>query len=673
MPRSSYGPMIVGSTVGDLQIGSPNLAGLPLTAVLDIFPADEETVDFQRSQETTLSDLAAAYRQASVATSFELKQEYHKAAFDAGRFNGNNIDPGSMMVGTVAGRTILKIALRDEDVRLNAGGFMLADPVLHPIMIAGSPYTPVAVSRPNSAAKPNVYQLTFTQVNGDVRSLSNANHPVHWTSKLVSGSALTAAEAFEYAFDPADLLNIGFGGTLRSTVRKTNRALTDQIDYFTNTFQLPEGRRASGILRATYEIESTFTIEDPQDVDLVLQEPSTGTIIARHNLVIPNSSGTFDIPVADVGAKNVRIGIHVITWGASEVNLTLSPLRVYSEASRAAPRVREIVHPLLSELQGEVERKDSNLEEEIERSTQLWPPGTVAVARKTPQYGAAADGTSVQTLADSFDIPASGWVIGLIANLATFGPVRAVDMRSNPGDYFVWTDVSGGNFYVVSTGSKLRLRNTNIAENGPYPSASVRARQIQWVTIPETAAGAAAVQTLLSQAAVEGIADARALLRYTADEKAKLAGITYPVPFAGLAMDVLQQLDNRIRALLPQSFEGVQSGTIRSNGSYQTLASITIPNVPAGAKIRLMGTVHSLRHAGNRRAVGIRFARAAVAIRTRTLPFDYARDFDAHTTPIIMVYSDVAGGSNITYNLQANANNGDIDFTEASLMIVMEP
>lgn len=337
---------------------------------------------------------------------------------------------------------------------------------------------------------------------------------------------LTEEEVEDYLFEPSDFVAITDPGVLNFDIGTTTSAnLVTETDAYSTSFQLGAANRASGVVTADYVLDGTITGEEPVDADLVLEQASDGADILTHNLVLPDSSGTIAIPAKDIGSKTVRFAIRSATKGRFQGTLTLSNLMWSSTESRAAPFVRKIMSPALSEQHDEVERVDRNLQDAILRGDRALAPPTSSTTLRSPSWKTAGSNFQDQVDEQVFTIPASGYV-----QLVWFGEIgkqkfmHVSDWKIPHTDY-LYSDAAGQIGYV-SDGTTIRLRNRNAAGNGAYPGASLLnlGRGYIFRTWAESPPGKGNV-TILTEAQIQDIKVKRAELadRATRADQANVA------------------------------------------------------------------------------------------------------------------------------------------------------
>ena len=517
--------------------GPANDASLAVSVVqgtLNIYPAREQGVPFTQEDSDKLDryDGNPQANGAAFTQPLVLLQQHTKVVLDGDAFTADNIRPGQFQARSEgagqAARDILKLALHPDDVE--SLDYWLAEP-LAPVVFGQAdgggvlPVTPEAVSQPDATAKPSLLRFTFPAGSG-VLDLPNERYNVQGNPKVggTGGSDYDGPASERYLFDPADKAALGFAGELVFDIgTTTDPNLVTETDAYSTGFRMPPV--VGGEITVDYVLDGTITGSQPVDADLVLERSDTGADIATHNLVLPDSSGTMKIPADGLSNTNLRFAIRASTKGRFNGSLVLSDLAYSSSESRAAPHVREIMHPELDKVLDEVERQREVVEGEVEAGDARLAAPTRVGARRSPTWAAATSTHQDQTDADSFVIPASGYAQVHWSGEIAGEVLMHVDDWKVPQTLTIYSDATG-RIQLVSDGTRVRFRNRNAAGTGAYPNQSLLqlGRGFQWLTWPQGAAPGSTV-TLLTERQVRALArdEAPTLTEYATEALARAA------------------------------------------------------------------------------------------------------------------------------------------------------
>ena len=225
----------------------------------------------------------------------------------------------------------------------------------------------------------------------------------------------------------------------------------DETDAANTSFNISEqqANQSGAFIRCEYNLTRTAAEGAlPRDIELILQNATTGATITRHNLK-DEGAGHAQFAFGDAGSK--RWAVRCVTTGRYAGNLAITNTDYHAAEALAESAVKGFIAP---EIHDEVEKRqaeDRRLTSEIARVEAIkaivngLPAATVSrktsiIWKTTPPYE--------QAVSDAFQVPATGFVQFVLGNLGATPIMRAEDCinREMTGIYTFGRDNVGLEF-----------------------------------------------------------------------------------------------------------------------------------------------------------------------------------------------------------------------------------
>lgn len=208
---------------------------------------------------------------------------------------------------------------------------------------------------------------------------------------------------------------------------------TDETDAAATSFNITaqQANQPGGFLRVKYVLARTAAEGPlPRDIELLLQNPSTGATITKHNLK-DEGSGTAQFAFGDAGRK--RWAVRQVTTGRYVGRLTITEATFHSGTPLADDRIAHVVHPIVSDEAEKRQAEDKRLTAEIARVELVKAIVNGLPAATVTRKGAIAyraDRKWEQTEADAFQVPETGFVQFILGNIGATGIMRVEDCHN---------------------------------------------------------------------------------------------------------------------------------------------------------------------------------------------------------------------------------------------------
>ena len=207
----------------------------------------------------------------------------------------------------------------------------------------------------------------------------------------------------------------------------------DETDAAATTFAITEeqANEVGGFLRVRYNLSRTAAEGPlPRDIELLLQDPTTGATITKHNLK-DEGTGTAQFAFGDAGRK--RWAVRCVTKGRYAGNLSITGTTYHAAAPLADGAIQHVVEPIVSAEAEKRQQQDEVLQADIARVE-----GIKAIVNGLPSATAQRKGAIVwkdnpayeQADSDRFQVPATGFVQFILGNLGATPIMRAEDCRN---------------------------------------------------------------------------------------------------------------------------------------------------------------------------------------------------------------------------------------------------
>ena len=194
----------------------------------------------------------------------------------------------------------------------------------------------------------------------------------------------------------------------------------DETDAAASSFNITSQQavEAGGFIRVRYNLTRTSAEGPlPRDIELLLQNASTGATITKHNLK-DEGAGTAQFAVGDAGRK--RWAVRCVTEGQYAGTVTITEATFHSSEPRADKAIEHVVHPIVSDEAEKRQEQDRFLRTEINRVEGIKAivnglPAATATVKKTVAFQSSKP--FLQTEADAFQVPSTGFVAFIVGNL----------------------------------------------------------------------------------------------------------------------------------------------------------------------------------------------------------------------------------------------------------------
>lgn len=198
---------------------------------------------------------------------------------------------------------------------------------------------------------------------------------------------------------------------------------TDETDAAASNFAITEqqANQPGAFVRCRYTLQRIkLSGAAPHDIELQLQT-AAGAVLGKHNIK-DEGSGTAQFPVGDAGQH--RWAVRVVTDGRYEGDVVVSESTYHSGTPLADPAVEHVVHPIVSDEAEKRQSEDAALRTEIARVEQIKAivnglPAATATVKKNVLF--QTDKPWLQTEADAFQVPATGFVQFILGNIGATG------------------------------------------------------------------------------------------------------------------------------------------------------------------------------------------------------------------------------------------------------------
>lgn len=194
---------------------------------------------------------------------------------------------------------------------------------------------------------------------------------------------------------------------------------TDETDAAATNFAISEqqANQPGAFVRCRYTLQRIkLSGAAPHDIELQLQT-TAGVVLGKHNIK-DEGSGTAQFPVGDAGQH--RWAVRVVTDGRYEGDVVVSESTYHSGTPLADAAVEHVVHPIVSDEAEKRQSEDAALRSEIARVEQIKAivnglPAATSTVKKSVAFQTGKP--YLQTEADAFQVPATGFVAFIVGNL----------------------------------------------------------------------------------------------------------------------------------------------------------------------------------------------------------------------------------------------------------------
>ena len=207
----------------------------------------------------------------------------------------------------------------------------------------------------------------------------------------------------------------------------------DETDAAGTSFNITQSQanEPGAFLRCKYALTG-ITREGfaPYDLELILQNPSTGAVITKHNIK-DSGGGSAQFAVGDAGNK--RWAVRCVTRGRYAGTLTITGTEYHSAQPIADSPIEHIAEKAVNEEAEKRQEQDAVLRTEIARVEKIK-----AIVNGLPAATATRKGNILwrsdrdyeQTEADAFQVPETGFVQFILGNIGATGIMRAEDCHN---------------------------------------------------------------------------------------------------------------------------------------------------------------------------------------------------------------------------------------------------
>ena len=207
---------------------------------------------------------------------------------------------------------------------------------------------------------------------------------------------------------------------------------TDETDAAATNFAISEEQAAEtgAFLRCRYSLERiNLAGFAPRDIELQLQK-SDGTIVGRHNIK-DEGGGAAQFPIDGVG--QYRWAVRIVTVGSYTGDLRITETTYHSAQPLADKPMEHVAEAAVSVEAEKRQAEDKRLTDEIARVE-----GIKAIVNGLPAATSVRKGNILwqtdkpylQTEADAFQVPATGFVQFILGNLGSTGIMRVEDCHN---------------------------------------------------------------------------------------------------------------------------------------------------------------------------------------------------------------------------------------------------
>ena len=194
----------------------------------------------------------------------------------------------------------------------------------------------------------------------------------------------------------------------------------DETDAASTSFAITEqqANQAGAFLRVRYNLtRSAAEGPLPRDIELVLQNATTGKTITKHNLK-DEGAGTAQFAFGEVGRK--RWAVRCVTTGRYAGDLAITDATYHSTAPLADAAIEHVVNPIVNDEAEKRQSEDAAIRADLVRVEGIKAivnglPAATATVKKAIAF--RSDKPYLQTDADAFQVPAAGFVSFIVGNL----------------------------------------------------------------------------------------------------------------------------------------------------------------------------------------------------------------------------------------------------------------
>lgn len=227
--------------------------------------------------------------------------------------------------------------------------------------------------------------------------------------------------------------------------------LVDETDAAATNFAISEEQAAesAAFLRCRYNLERIrLTGQAPRDIELILQL-SDGTEVGTHNIK-DEGAGAAQFPIGDAG--QYRWAVRVVTQGAYTGDVRVTETEYHSAQPLADKPMEHVAEAAVSVEAEKRQAEDKRLTDEVARVEAIKAivnglPSPTRTRKGAIQWREPPQ-AYYQTVADAFQVPATGFVQFILGNLGATPIMRAEDCinRQMTGIYTFGRDNVGLEF-----------------------------------------------------------------------------------------------------------------------------------------------------------------------------------------------------------------------------------